>query len=466
MPEADSTAFSRVCPACGRRVPRKVAQCRCGAKTPAEGVAQAASEPDEAPSSSDFAAGVRFGLIVALGLGVIGAGAFLITRRPPPPPKPVVAVARPIPVEEPPRELSAAGPVSPQPLPPEPPAPRPLPEVPAPQPVTAPISAASLEDIISDVMPAVVLVQTSESRGSGFYVKADTLVTNVHVVGSYSSVTIRKMDGTTLPARVELKSSDFDIAILKTSNPSPTQAIIPLGSSDNLRVGQEVLAIGSALGKFQNTVTRGIVSAIRHAGDATLVQTDAAVNPGNSGGPLLDRSGWAIGITTMGYTDRQGLNFAVGIDHARALLEGRSASSSSNTVARADDIRELSPSLASGADKIRADGERAFEETVAEQAKRADVLDGEWRRFREYCSAGQITGSFDRPWFAMLAPRSTTGQSIFDCGSYSSEMLRVATSFKDTMVRATEEARRAGVYPGVVRDALRKYRLSHEAWGR
>src|SRR5262245_6238641 len=140
MSEADSTAFSRECPACGRRVPRKIAQCRCGAKMPAEGVALAGGEPDEAPSSSDFAAGVRFGLIVALGLGVIGAGAFLITRRPQPPPKPVVAVPRPVPVEEAPREL-AAGPVSPQPIRPEPPAPLPVREVPAPLPVTAPISA-------------------------------------------------------------------------------------------------------------------------------------------------------------------------------------------------------------------------------------------------------------------------------------------------------------------------------------
>src|SRR5207237_3250742 len=94
-----------------------------------------------------------------------------------------------------------------------------------------------------------------------------------------------------------------------------------------VRVGQEVIAIGSPLGTLQNTVTRGIVSAIRETGNATLVQTDAAINPGNSGGPLIDRNGAAIGITTMGYMQRQGLNFAVAIDHARALLEGRVAPS-------------------------------------------------------------------------------------------------------------------------------------------
>ena len=82
-----------------------------------------------------------------------------------------------------------------------------------------------------------------------------------------------------------------------------------------------------------------IVSAIRQTGEATLVQTDAAVNPGNSGGPLLDRAGTVIGITTMGYTDRQGLNFAVGIEHAGPLLEGRAppaslaASSTANVLA-------------------------------------------------------------------------------------------------------------------------------------
>src|SRR4029077_9491745 len=73
-----------------------------------------------------------------------------------------------------------------------------------------------------------------------------------------------------------------------------------------------------------NTVTRGIVSALRQVGEVTLVQTDAAINPGNSGGPLVDRSGKVIGITTMGVRSAvaQGLSFAIAIDHAIELLQG------------------------------------------------------------------------------------------------------------------------------------------------
>ena len=98
-----------------------------------------------------------------------------------------------------------------------------------------------------------------------------------------------------------------------------------MASAQSLKPGQEIVVIGSALGTLQNSVSRGIVSGLRSAGGATLVQTDAAVNPGNSGGPMLDRSGAVVGITTMGYKNAEGLNFGVAIDHARDLLEGRIA---------------------------------------------------------------------------------------------------------------------------------------------
>ena len=89
------------------------------------------------------------------------------------------------------------------------------------------------------------------------------------------------------------------------------------------RVGQEVIAIGSALGVLSNTVTRGIVSAVRQVGAVTLVQTDAAINPGNSGGPLLDRQGMVIGVNSMtvGQAGGEGVAFAVAIDHVTQLLD-------------------------------------------------------------------------------------------------------------------------------------------------
>src|SRR5262249_47807474 len=80
-------------------------------------------------------------------------------------------------------------------------------------------TAASLEDLVSRASPAVVVVETSSGRGSGFFVTSDTIVTNVHVVSSYTSVTVRRPDGSTTTARVEAQSAPFDIAVLRASNP-------------------------------------------------------------------------------------------------------------------------------------------------------------------------------------------------------------------------------------------------------
>src|SRR5581483_7903107 len=102
-----------------------------------------------------------------------------------------------------------------------------------------------------------------------------------------------------------------------------SQRVLPLGTVNTVRPGQEVLAIGLALGVFQNTVTRGIVSAIRRAGPAVVLQTDAAINPGNSGGPLLNRNGEVIGINALKITgSAESLGFAIAIDHAKSLLGG------------------------------------------------------------------------------------------------------------------------------------------------
>ena len=179
-----------------------------------------------------------------------------------------------------------------------------------------------------------------------------------------------------MSARVEARAREVDIAVLKVSNPDRAQSILSLGSAYEVCVGQEVVVIGSAVRLLQNTVTRGIVSAVRPAGRATLVQTDAAANPGNSGALLIDRTGRVVGITTLGFTDRQGLNLAVAIDHPQALLEGTlvvsaTAPSSSAT----SGLRGLSPPQPSQADQAREQGSKAYEQELAELARRADVLD-------------------------------------------------------------------------------------------
>ena len=310
-----------VCPVCARRVPSALTECRCG--QPSADVSQETPEPALAATASRTSplllqsAGL---LVVAL---AAASGAVWWVNGSQPTSSPPVAAPGPAAVSiarRPPASVEAATPATPALEAPEDLA------VDPPHADIPPVDAApsgSLEDLIGRVMPAVVTIQTPSSRGSGFFVAADTIITNVHVVGTEPTVTIRRPDGTTTTARVEATAPAFDIAVLKVLGVRTGQAVIPLGATAAVRIGEEVIAIGTPLGFLQNTVTRGIVSGLRDVGGATLVQTDAAINPGNSGGPLLDRSGRAVGVIKSGYVGADGLSFAVAIEHARAVLEGR-----------------------------------------------------------------------------------------------------------------------------------------------
>ena len=194
---------------------------------------------------------------------------------------------------------------------------------PRPRPWPSPLS--SLEDVISRAMPAVVRVESADGFGSGFFVAPDTILTNVHVVGEQQLGHDppdrrhgRRRRGSTRRRRSSTSRS------CASATRIPDQPTLTMGSGMNARAGQEIIALGTPLG-LQNTVTRGIVSAVREVGGVTLVQTDAAINPGNSGGPLLDRAGAVIGIATMGMRSAvaQGLSFGVAIEHAQSLLAGR-----------------------------------------------------------------------------------------------------------------------------------------------
>jgi S1-C subfamily serine protease len=180
-----------------------------------------------------------------------------------------------------------------------------------------------------------VAIEATEGRGSGFFVQKDTIVTNAHVAESDTSVKVRLTSGETLVASVYKVAGDLDLAILKLPTPIADQTVIDLGEVASVRPGEDVVAIGSPLGVFQNSVTRGIVSAIRMKDSVKLIQTDAAINPGNSGGPLMNRRGVVIGINTMGVRNAQGISFAVGVDHARELLSGHHVATTDTTLIRA-----------------------------------------------------------------------------------------------------------------------------------
>lgn len=168
--------------------------------------------------------------------------------------------------------------------------------------------------------------QRVSSVGSGFIIHSrGYIVTNYHVVAQTTDVQVGLSDNTVLPAQVIAADPDHDLAVLKIEPPRELPAL-PLGRSDDLMVGETVVAIGNPLGLGQ-TVTAGIVSArdreirvndqIAYRG---LIQTDTPINPGNSGGPLLDVNGELVGINTAIRGDAQNIGFAIPVSHLWSLL--------------------------------------------------------------------------------------------------------------------------------------------------
>ena len=168
------------------------------------------------------------------------------------------------------------------------------------------------------------------SAGSGFIVRSDgLLITNKHVVDiAQADFTVITSDGKKYPAQVLAKDPLHDFAMLKISGSG--FPILPLGDSGKLKIGQSVVAIGNALGEFSNTVSRGLVSGlsrsiIASSGSSSerleqLIQTDAAINLGNSGGPLLNLRGEVIGINTAIAQDAQNIGFAIPIDQVKVAI--------------------------------------------------------------------------------------------------------------------------------------------------
>lgn len=176
---------------------------------------------------------------------------------------------------------------------------------------------------------------TQQSAGTGIIISTDGyIVTNKHVVSSSTkSIEVILSDGTSYKD-VQFVGSDpnNDVSFLKISGAKDLTAA-KLGDSSSMKVGQKVIAIGNALGEYQNTVTTGIVSALGRpiiAGDESgneteqlenLLQTDAAINPGNSGGPLVNLAGEVIGINTAVAADAQGIGFAIPINDTKGMVK-------------------------------------------------------------------------------------------------------------------------------------------------
>jgi S1-C subfamily serine protease len=204
---------------------------------------------------------------------------------------------------------------------------------------------ADIADVVAAARPSVVTVTAdgmsprglspfsvpTTGVGSGIIITPDGyILTNRHVVEGSSSLTVALSDGTEYPATVVDISKSTDLALIKVDATRLVPATI--GDSSAIEVGQTAIAIGSPLGTYTETVTKGIVSGTNRTITVTdeqtgrpskltgLIQTDAAINPGNSGGPLLDGNGAVIGVNTAVASSAEGLGFAIPISAASDLI--------------------------------------------------------------------------------------------------------------------------------------------------
>jgi serine protease Do len=207
---------------------------------------------------------------------------------------------------------------------------------------TAADTGSAIVAATAKAIPGVVTITTQTALGfrsatdvgSGFlFDSRGWILTNGHVVDGASSITVQLADGRQLPGQVYGIASSTDLAVVKVD--ATGLPVLTLGDSHGLALGQTVIAIGSPLGEFPDSVTTGVVSgldrsiSIRGIGTLDgLIQTDAAVNPGNSGGPLLDTLGRVVGVATATSGAAQGISFAIPIDAARSIMDAALAGKS------------------------------------------------------------------------------------------------------------------------------------------
>jgi S1-C subfamily serine protease len=215
--------------------------------------------------------------------------------------------------------------------------------------VSLPVGSASAQELTEAMRVRIarrlarstVLVIAGDATGSGFVVSDERwIITNFHVVehavshgtaAHPATVQVRFGSGTTLTAQILESDRDHDLALLEVSGGHVPAPPLPLSDSDDVQVGQQVLAYGSPF-QLEGTLTEGIVSARRDVAGVgggmahRLIQTDAAINPGNSGGPLVDRQGHVIGVNTAIYSPGPtagsvGVGFAVPANYVRDFVD-------------------------------------------------------------------------------------------------------------------------------------------------
>ncbi len=190
----------------------------------------------------------------------------------------------------------------------------------------APVYAQSDEDtnirVYKSASPAVVSIESGRGNGSGTIIDSKGLVlTNAHVVRGANIVSVTLSDKRQFRGTVIASSRNPDLAVIKLDDVTSSLPTIQIASSNSVQVGQRAFAIGNPFGRFAGTLTTGIISRIDR--DRQLLQTDAALNPGNSGGPLLNSRGELIGVNTAIFTTgsaNSGIGFAIEAETVRNFV--------------------------------------------------------------------------------------------------------------------------------------------------
>lgn len=454
-------SYARTCPTCARLVPLRIETCRCGYVWPPHPVAAAA--PDTHPATD---ARGRLSPLWALPLTtaivIVGLLAWRWAALAPAS-TPVAAAPDRARITAPDAAPVAAAPAA-----------TPLPDLaPVPPSVTRAPATWSIAEIVGRAAPAVVTVQASAGTGSGFFVAQDAVITNHHVVGQATRVTLHLVGGGQLEGRVTEIAPRVDLAVVRVARTERVRPVLEVRPVASVRVGEEVLAIGSpGFGgqALDATVTRGIVSGVRTIDGVTIVQTDAALNPGNSGGPVLDTEGRVMAVATAKARGSESIGFAVAAEYALALLAGR-GSGSVQALVRSDPGTGLDRApepVPTESDLARDRALRGFDAQLAALARHADQFARMVERFRDRCVNEQVAGAGARaaPWQEAAAYVEMDRAVAVECLGGREQIRSLRGEVAAALETAEEQARRAGLYPGEIREARRRHGLDWEGWTR
>ena len=192
----------------------------------------------------------------------------------------------------------------------------------APTATPVPTATPTVAELVARLRPSIAQIITPTGTGTGFvYDPAGLVATNAHVVEGRGRVTVI-LNGVEYRSQVLNRNEDADLAVVQVDSDSDFTAV-SLGSAGRVALGEDVMALGFPLSSQLGddlTVTRGIISARRQFDGYEFFQTDAALNPGNSGGPLLNRDGDVIGVITFGIAEAEGIAFALSVDELKSRL--------------------------------------------------------------------------------------------------------------------------------------------------